>query len=187
MQNVFESFRDDLHLYSEYDISLSQALLGGRISLRGLHKNLSLDVPTLFDQAQSLVAHGEGISRSDGSDRGHHFVRVGLRAPTKLSSEQRRIMLAFARLEEARVGTVDGLEEELDYAHKFMAGMVEPKKVKRTFNVKTKTSGGPEKGDAWIKQQGQAGERGRRKQQHGDKESSFWERFRQATNSDTQS
>ncbi len=174
--------RDDLHLHSESDVSLSQALLGGHILVRGLHRpELWLEVPAMFDPSQSLVAPGEGIPRSDGADRGHHFVKVGLRAPARLSPAQREIMLEFARLEPAREGTVDGLEGEQADAHRFTTDAVEPRRVQRTFNVDKKLKEEEEEDDAAAGTEGR-GDRGRRwQQQEGE---SFWTRFRRATFSD---
>jgi len=57
-----------------------------------------------FFQAHSLVARGEGVVHSDGSDVGHHFVHLGLNVPRALSQKQQDLMLAFANASKALKG-----------------------------------------------------------------------------------
>jgi DnaJ-class molecular chaperone len=89
-----------------------------------------------FFQSRSLVARNEGVARSDGTDIGHHFIRLGLRLPRVLSQRQRSLMLAFAAatpLDQASEGAVKGLET--DDSHRYEVGVVEPCAVARKFST----------------------------------------------------
>ncbi len=135
--------RDELNLHSERDVSLCQALLGGKVHVRGLHtKDLWVELPPFFDPAQSLLIPNEGIARSGGLERGHHFVKVALKVPAKIRGRGRELLLAYARLESDREGTVDGLEER--DSHRYNVSVVEPKTVARSFNVIKKVADRPE-------------------------------------------
>jgi hypothetical protein len=57
---------------------------------------------------------------------GDHVLKTVIRVPQKLSWRQWRLARRFAALEPPDVGTVDGLETDVD--HKFNVNVVEPDK-----------------------------------------------------------
>ena len=127
--------RENCDIYSEADISLAQALLGGSFSVPGLHKeSLSVEVPELTSSHRTLVVRDGGVRRSGTC--GHHFVKVGIRVPKSLSARQRDVWRRFAETELVE-GTVQGCQSPMD--HKFEIGVVEATSVKRPFNVKKMT------------------------------------------------
>lgn len=138
--------RDGLHLHSEADLSLAQALLGGTLtsvrSLRG--GRLEVEVPPLTGPGGSLAALGQGVDRSDGRDRGHHFVRVGLRVPPGGSLTGRRgellAALAASLGPPESGGTVDGVDLGGDGDHRYAVGVVEPDRVARAFGPRAADS-----------------------------------------------
>jgi len=75
------------------------------------------------------VAHGEGVPSMDGTEVGHHFVRLSVLAPKDVSERQRQLMLAFSASDETLAGAVDGLVTLDD--HKFRNTVIEPSKVHR--------------------------------------------------------
>jgi DnaJ family protein A protein 3 len=56
--------RDDLDVYSQADVSVAQAILGGQLVVRGLHdKRTAVDVPEGTGSHQALCCTGQGIHR----------------------------------------------------------------------------------------------------------------------------
>ena len=118
-------------VYSESDVSLSQALLGGELFCPGLGDAVTaVKVEALDSSHRTLVAPGKGIPCSTG--RGSHFVEVGVRVPAKLSAADRAKFVAVFKDEEVENGLVDGCCEP-EWSHKFRTGAVEPSNVTRNF------------------------------------------------------
>ena len=85
--------RDGNDVYTQNDISVCQALLGGTLSVKGLHsKELQITLPsdpTIETSHKTLVAPGEGIYMSQELGHGNHFIEVGIKVPTMLSEKQK--------------------------------------------------------------------------------------------------
>lgn len=95
-----------------------------------------MPVPELTASHKTLIYENGGIERSDGLHRGHHFVKVGIKPPEKLSDLQKDLLLRFAGLEMEQqslgYGTVNGMETA--ESHKYSAGVIDPDKTKRYFH-----------------------------------------------------
>jgi DnaJ-class molecular chaperone len=132
--------RDDLDVHSDTDVSPAQALLGGSVAVRGLHKDL-LDVsvaPGTCSHSSALVPD-EGVVRSDRLVKGSHLVNFGIRVPDSLTEAERRIWTAFAKLEQNSSdsmldGCINGVDSVM--GHKFEFGAIDPVAVERVFNKK---------------------------------------------------
>ena len=140
---------EDYNILTDFDISVSQALLGGEIEIRCLRTAadpddlLQIEVPEYTSSHSTLTARNEGIQRSRGdpSNKGHHFVKLGIRVPETLTYRQKSVFQRFAATESiesnyeegtfSNLGTVEGVESDLD--HKLNLNVIEPTHVKRTF------------------------------------------------------
>lgn len=133
--------KEGLDLFSEADISISQALLGGTLIVRGLMED-KLKVP-LSDEGtpshKTLVSPGQGIPRPDYSYSGNHFVKVGIKIPKKFSQKQIDIIRAFSLTEPLpENGLVDNGFEQED-GHKYRNNLINPSTVDRRFGLVEKT------------------------------------------------
>lgn len=147
---------EDYNVLTDFDISVSQALLGGEIEVRCLRTAanpddlLLLEVPECTSSHSTLTGRNEGIQRSrvDPSNKGHHFVKLGIRVPERLTKRQRSLFQIFAASESldlnyeqgtfSNLGTVSGVDSELD--HKLNLNVIEPTSVKRTFCAEVLTN-----------------------------------------------
>lgn len=131
--------REGNDVYTQNDISVSQALLGGTLSVEGLHSNeirITLPSnPTIETSHKTLVAPGEGIFMSEELGHGNHFVEVGIRVPTVLSEKQKALLLkVFESETELQNGIVEN-DVECDFSHKYKANVINPSKCEREFNI----------------------------------------------------
>jgi len=119
--------KEGLDLVSNVELSPALALLGGRLTVQGLAKTVEVKVPGGTSSHSTLVISSCGLQSS--SQVGDHILRTVIRVPNKLSWRQWRLARKSAALErsEGCVGTVEGLEAELDY--KYAVNVVEPDKV----------------------------------------------------------
>lgn len=71
--------RDGWNVHSKTDATISQLLLGGTTSIKGLHeKTLELKIPPLQDLSSSICLSNQGIRRNDINQAGNHYVKMGL-------------------------------------------------------------------------------------------------------------
>jgi DnaJ-class molecular chaperone len=109
-------------------------MLGGVASANGLGQKFGVNVPPGTSSHRSLVEAGRGIRCSDHS-AGDFVLKTSIKVPEKLSRKQRRILLAYAAMEEPESGVVEGIETP--NSHKFKINITEPDKV-RTNTLKAK-------------------------------------------------
>ena len=68
--------REDLDVYSEADLSVGQAVLGGELKVRGLHESeLFLGVDGGTGSHETLCGAEHGIARTHGGHKGCKVVR----------------------------------------------------------------------------------------------------------------
>ena len=73
--------REGIHVHTEADISLSQAILGGVIRLQGLYEDLNVRVPPSTSSHSVLTLAGRGFRALDThSSRGNHYVHLKVSA-----------------------------------------------------------------------------------------------------------
>ncbi|CAF5025505.1 unnamed protein product, partial [Rotaria magnacalcarata] len=51
---------------------------------------------------------GKGVKRLNGQGTGDHHVHVKIKIPSRLTPEQKALMLSFAELDKDKDGTVNG-------------------------------------------------------------------------------
>ena len=94
---IFYFRRDGNDIHTENDISVSQALLGGNLSIKGLYKSdLTLNLPSdpnIDCSHKTLVAPGEGVFISKDLGHGNHYVDIGIKVPTSLTEKQKSLAL----------------------------------------------------------------------------------------------
>ncbi|CAF1466002.1 unnamed protein product, partial [Adineta ricciae] len=104
-----EKFRRDKEdIHSDINISIAQAALGGTVKVPGIYEDHILEIPPGTQSHQRFRLAGKGIKRLQGSGKGDHYIHVKIKIPTKLTAEQKALLLSFAEHEKNADGTVNG-------------------------------------------------------------------------------
>ncbi|XP_071087458.1 protein tumorous imaginal discs, mitochondrial-like isoform X2 [Haliotis cracherodii] len=101
--------RDAADVHSDVTVSLSQAILGGTLRIPGIYDDILLTIPNGTQSHERIRLPGKGISRVNSYGYGDHYVHIKIKIPTRLSAEQKALILAYAELEKGVEGTVDGI------------------------------------------------------------------------------
>lgn len=81
---------NDLH--SEVRISVSQAILGGRVDVQTLDGETVMKIPAGTQSGELFRIRGEGFPSVRSRSRGDHIVKVKIDIPKKLSRDQRKLV-----------------------------------------------------------------------------------------------
>ncbi|CAF0942101.1 unnamed protein product [Didymodactylos carnosus] len=120
VQEVFITFRvkasdkfrrDKEDIHSEISVSIAQCALGGTIKVPGIHEDHLLQVPAGTQSHQRFRLIGKGIKRIHSPGTGDHYVHIKIKVPTRLSLEQKALMLSYAENDKDIEGTVNGLTQ----------------------------------------------------------------------------
>lgn len=90
--------RHDNNVLTEVSISLSKAVLGGDIIVPTLDGKVDMKIPAGTQGASIFRLRGKGLPDLHGRGIGDELVRVKVEIPSRISSEQRRLMEEFARV-----------------------------------------------------------------------------------------
>ena len=94
--------RSEYDLYCAVPISVAQAILGTDITIKGLDdRAITIKVPAGTTNGKLLRVRNEGIPYANSGKKGDLYVKFIVQLPTKLSSEQKAAMEAYARYEKA--------------------------------------------------------------------------------------
>ncbi|MFH1458718.1 MAG: molecular chaperone DnaJ [Candidatus Omnitrophota bacterium] len=91
----FERHGNDI--LTQASISLAKAVLGGEIEVITLNGKVTMKIPAGTQSGKIFRLKEKGIPDVHGRDIGDELVRVNVEIPTRLTSEQRRLMEEFAR------------------------------------------------------------------------------------------
>ena len=100
--NVFK--RDGADLLIEQEISFPEAAMGAEIEVPTLFGTAKLTIPPGTQPGTDFKLKGAGLDRIDSRGKGDQFVRVHLKVPKKLSSEQRELLKKFSELDTQKKG-----------------------------------------------------------------------------------
>ena len=94
---VFERRGNDL--YFDHALDAITAMLGGKISVKGFEKSVSIDIPAGTDSNKIFRLKGMGMPVFENpSTRGDAYVRMVIHTPKNLSEEERKLLKNFAAL-----------------------------------------------------------------------------------------
>lgn len=91
--------RDGDDVILEAQISYVQAALGAEIEVPTLEGTAMLAIPAGTQSHTLFKLRGKGLPSTDGRGRGDEYVRVTVKTPTRLSSEERRLLERLGELE----------------------------------------------------------------------------------------
>lgn len=75
---------------SEEEILIRQAVLGDRITVETIHGPVKLKIPEGTQSGTVFKLKDKGIKRPKALSQGHHYVKIKVNIPKKLSKEQRK-------------------------------------------------------------------------------------------------
>jgi molecular chaperone DnaJ len=84
--------REEFDVYTDAEISFSQAVLGDNIEVETIDGVVKVVVPEGTESGQLIRLRGKGVPHLQGSSRGDHYVRVKIRVPKRVSKEARRLL-----------------------------------------------------------------------------------------------
>ena len=93
---VFQRHNNDV--LTEITISLSKAILGAEIDIPTLNAKVKMKIPPGTQSGKIFRLREKGIADLHGRGKGDELVRVNVEIPTRLTSEQRKLIEEFARL-----------------------------------------------------------------------------------------
>lgn len=84
-------------IFSEKEISISQAVLGDKVEVKTIDGQVKLKIPAGTSSGQEFRLKNKGIvhlfsSKNKIKDRGDHFVKVEIKIPKNLTKEQKRLL-----------------------------------------------------------------------------------------------
>ncbi|CAF1111518.1 unnamed protein product [Adineta steineri] len=107
-----EKFRRDKEdIHSEVNLSIVQAILGGAIKVPGIYEDHLLQIPAGTQSHQRFRLIGKGIKRLQSPGTGDHYVHIKIKVPTRLTAEQKALVLSYAELDKDIDGTINGLTQ----------------------------------------------------------------------------
>jgi molecular chaperone DnaJ len=90
--------RHDNDILTEINIALSKAILGREVEVPTLDGKVSMKIPPGTQSGKIFRLREKGIPDLHGRGKGDELVRVNVEIPTRLTSEQRKLIEEFARL-----------------------------------------------------------------------------------------
>lgn len=90
--------RHDNDILAQINISLSKAILGGEVDVPTLDGKVSMKIPAGTQSGRIFRLKEKGIADLHGRGRGDELIRVIVDIPTRLTSEQRKLIEEFAKL-----------------------------------------------------------------------------------------
>lgn len=84
--------RRGFNLFSEEEISISQAVLGGKKTVKTIDGEVDLKIPAGTPSGQEFKLSGKGVLHLHGKDRGDQIVKVKIRIPKHLTKKQKDLL-----------------------------------------------------------------------------------------------
>jgi len=106
--------REGADIHTDTSISLSQALLGGALRIKGLYENLAIKIAPGTSSHSRMRLEGKGIKRVSSYGYGDHYINIKIKIPQTLNQKQKALITAFAELETDTPGSVEGLVQTKD-------------------------------------------------------------------------
>lgn len=90
------------NLYCEVPLTLPEAVLGGKVRVRGIDGVVDLSVPAGTQSGQSFRLRGKGVRRLTGEGRGDLYVTTRVQIPREVDARAHELFRELARLLPAR-------------------------------------------------------------------------------------
>jgi molecular chaperone DnaJ len=95
--SIFQRHNNDL--LTEITITLSKAVLGGEVDVPTLNGQVKMKIPPGTQSGKIFRLKDKGIPSVHSNELGDELIRVNVEIPRNLTSEQRKLMEEFARIQ----------------------------------------------------------------------------------------
>ncbi|PSN31618.1 Tumorous imaginal discs protein, partial [Blattella germanica] len=106
--------RDGADIYTDAEISLSQAVLGGTIRVRGIYEDQTIQITPGTSSHTRIRLTGKGMKKINSFGYGDHYVNFKISIPKSLNEKQRALIQAYAELEDDTPGIIRGITYKKD-------------------------------------------------------------------------
>ncbi|KAK9870999.1 hypothetical protein WA026_009959 [Henosepilachna vigintioctopunctata] len=106
--------RDGADVYTNAEISIAQAVLGGTIRIQGIYEDHTIQVMPGTSSHTKIRLSGKGLKKVDGYGTGDHYVTFKIDVPKTLNEKQKALMQAYAELETNTPGQIFGITYKTD-------------------------------------------------------------------------
>ena len=100
--------RQGLDIYLELPVTLSEAVIGARVSVPTIGKNVMVTIPAGSNTGTKLRLKSRGIAGSKGNGRGDQYVLLRVVLPGKPDDELTEFVREWAQTHDYKVRTGDG-------------------------------------------------------------------------------
>jgi molecular chaperone DnaJ len=114
--SVFQRHENDI--LTEIQISLSKAILGAEIEVATLNGHVKMKIPPGTQSGRVFRLKEKGIPDVHGRGIGDELIKVDVEIPKNVTSEQRRLIVEFARLSGESIDEKESLTEKIKKAFK---------------------------------------------------------------------
>ncbi|MHA1668937.1 MAG: DnaJ C-terminal domain-containing protein [Promethearchaeota archaeon] len=84
--------RDGDDIYVDQEIPFTTAVLGGKIQVPGLEKNIMVSIPPKTKDTTVLRLRNKGFYKLNSEERGNQLIRIHIKIPTKLNKKQKELL-----------------------------------------------------------------------------------------------
>ncbi len=105
-----EFIREGDNILTDLEISFAQAALGFKLEVETLDGKEKITIKPGTQPKRKIVLKSRGMVQLNGYRRGNHIINIDIKVPTKLSREERTLLL---RLAEIRNDTLDGTADSI--------------------------------------------------------------------------
>jgi molecular chaperone DnaJ len=96
--------REGTTLHAAVTVDFVEAALGAQVQMESLDGEFTLKVPGGTQPGQVIKAKGKGLPPLHGGRRGDMMVRVEVSIPTRLTSEQKKLLESYLETRKDKVG-----------------------------------------------------------------------------------
>ncbi len=84
--------RQGNHIFTEQEISVSQAILGDKVNVKTLYGEVSLKIPSGTSSGQEFRLKGKGVAK-----KGNQIVKIKIKIPKRLTSKQKDLLKKLSK------------------------------------------------------------------------------------------
>ncbi len=94
-------------------VSFVKAALGADTSVPTLDGSVSMKIPAGTQSGKVFRLKAKGMPDVHGGQRGDQYVKVMIEVPTRLTTEQRRLLEEYARVSGENISSDDSFKEKI--------------------------------------------------------------------------
>lgn len=98
--------RDGIDIMCNHSISFVKAALGGEITVPTLKEKARIKIPAGTQSNTIFRLKGRGIYKIGTNQRGNEYVKIMVETPKRMSNEQKKLLLEFAKLSGEELNTI---------------------------------------------------------------------------------